>query len=560
MFSLPCLCSLNHRRHSTLLDLSFRSSTATNFVYEKNIDQSTLVVGMIALSQKLERVVQTLNEHSSIMAELLSALDEPQSTPRTDDEGTASGTDGGPTSERSATATGEVSTPRGSPSPQPEAVSVQPIGTSPSSSRRESLAASKCAPTSAFGATAARTESAANSQISTLCRVLTEIQQYADQADARLGKLTKKLDRHESEIEELRSKIIWAQADSSVQLHHHGFPVHHQLHSAPLQGHSSHRHRHNRCGCNYVTSGVPLSSSGHIPFSFGGGFSMSPAAMIKQQMPQQQQPMPSAIMDQVLAVGASQKPPPVAPDTNASCGVDVGCATPEMVVSSPSAYQQQQQLLTAHKPLVAGMRQQQSVAVDRLRGSRHQNHIMHHFHQQQQQQQHQHQQPLMMMVHGYGGTFYHQHQNNAPSQQQVVIACTSTPSYADTVRNRTMPGSGVNGSSRRTGISSKPASATGSRGHQDNIKPQVGIDTAPSAPSDGASGSDSCCASSISAAGGCHQQRTVGGASGEADDGFVATSDRSCAGGPRSLRSSREHPHHVSGIPLGGTRCVASRQ
>jgi len=44
-------------------------------------------------------------------------------------------------------------------------------------------------------------------------RLLTEIQQRADHADLQLGKLTRKLGRHDTEIAELRSKIIWTHSE-----------------------------------------------------------------------------------------------------------------------------------------------------------------------------------------------------------------------------------------------------------------------------------------------------------------------------------------------------------
>jgi len=43
--------------------------------------------------------------------------------------------------------------------------------------------------------------------------LLTEIQQRADHADLQLGKLSRKLDKHDAEIAELRSKIIWTHAE-----------------------------------------------------------------------------------------------------------------------------------------------------------------------------------------------------------------------------------------------------------------------------------------------------------------------------------------------------------
>jgi len=44
-------------------------------------------------------------------------------------------------------------------------------------------------------------------------RLLTEIQQRADHADLQLGKLARKLEKHDAEIAELRSKIIWTHAE-----------------------------------------------------------------------------------------------------------------------------------------------------------------------------------------------------------------------------------------------------------------------------------------------------------------------------------------------------------
>ena len=44
-------------------------------------------------------------------------------------------------------------------------------------------------------------------------RLLTELQQRADHADQQLGKLARKLEKHDAEIAELRSKIIWTHAE-----------------------------------------------------------------------------------------------------------------------------------------------------------------------------------------------------------------------------------------------------------------------------------------------------------------------------------------------------------
>jgi hypothetical protein len=528
--------------------------------------QTPAVVTMDSFSQKLERVVQTLNEHGCIMAELLLAINDTVPMTRTDDDnddgsGSSAPTTGRDTASAKAAETiGDVAVPRGnSLPPRPEDVPAQSAETTPRSGRREPSASSKCVPTSVYAHTAAKADPTNKLQISMLRRALGEIQQYADQADWRLGRLAKKLDRHDAEIDDLRSKIIWAQVEcchhrQSCPLHHH------QPFSAPLHVPSSNRHRHHRCSGG-ATNVVPFPSPGHQTVSFGGGMSVSPGAVIQQKQPA----MASAVVDQVIAIGAPQKLPLAVPDMTPGCGVDVTRATPEVAVvggPTPSAYQQQpQQLLTTHGPATVSFRQQQTIAVDRPRSSRHQQHVMHLYQQQQQQQQHQ--QPMMMMVHGFGGTLYHQLQNNAQPQQQIVIACTSPPSYADTVRNRSTAenSGGGGGSTCNTGIGSKSAPAAEPGGLQENANPSVGIST---------SSSGGCAlgverrAADVLTVTDCRKQhqQTVGGLTNRAEAGSTVTSFdcSSSAGGPRCLKSSREHPHQVSGFPPEFTRCTSLRR
>jgi len=52
-------------------------------------------------------------------------------------------------------------------------------------------------------------------------RLLTEIQQRADHADLQLGKLARKMEKHDAEIAELRSKIIWTHAELPVSSEKH---------------------------------------------------------------------------------------------------------------------------------------------------------------------------------------------------------------------------------------------------------------------------------------------------------------------------------------------------
>ena len=50
-------------------------------------------------------------------------------------------------------------------------------------------------------------------------RLLAETQQSADRADSQLGKLARKLERHDAEIAELRSRIIWNHAELPASKH-----------------------------------------------------------------------------------------------------------------------------------------------------------------------------------------------------------------------------------------------------------------------------------------------------------------------------------------------------
>ena len=57
------------------------------------------------------------------------------------------------------------------------------------------------------------TQSRHSSRLLAVKRLLVEVQQRADHADLQVTKLARKLDRHDAEIAELRSKIVWTHAE-----------------------------------------------------------------------------------------------------------------------------------------------------------------------------------------------------------------------------------------------------------------------------------------------------------------------------------------------------------
>jgi len=471
-----------------------------------------------AFSDNLTRVEKTLAEHGCFLAELQSLLCESASTPRTC-RGDASGTDSGRTSATLETTIWDDSFQIGScsPSPRSEASpwprqllteSPQPLDGRGSTSPLRPVSG----PASPEPTTRSTMSGSANEpRIASLRRTLSEIQQCADQANWRLGKLIKKIDRHDTEIGDLRSKIIWAQADSG---HQHDFfrqqnqqvqhqPQHHhqqQYHNSismhyPHQSSLRHRQTHG-AGSGTAADCIPLQSPRPATMSYGSAMPTVSMVVPPAQQPKQLFPQ-SPVTDHAALIGPSRKVPLHV--TRSAAGGDVGATQDVAVVGPSSSYQPPQP--TWHSPPTASFRPHSIVSGDRTRGGQHQHqhvlqqqqqhqqqqqqqqqqqhhhhhnhhqlqqqyqhhhhqHHQQHHHQQQYQQQQQQQQPqvVMMMTHGYGGTLHHQQQQyGLQLQQPSVVACSSSPTYADTVCNRpaitmtSSPGGGGEGSSRSGG-------------------------------------------------------------------------------------------------------------
>ena len=80
------------------------------------------------------------------------------------------------------------------------------------------------------------TETRHSTRLLAVRRLLGEIQQRADHADLQLGKLARKLDRHDAEIAELRSKIIWTHAELPTSPQHNDQQSATTMPQTPLPG------------------------------------------------------------------------------------------------------------------------------------------------------------------------------------------------------------------------------------------------------------------------------------------------------------------------------------
>lgn len=376
---------------------------------------------MVAVTEKLDRVEELLFKHGCILAELQSSVvNQPtsESTPRLGNN--ASGSDSGRTTSSSPrhdmpfpgdssgrgqrpsptrhevmsafTTAGAVSATT-SPSPPPGVGGRNDGSQSQSPSRSASVPVSTAADGGGSSTTAAAGgRSAAAGRVSRLAqlrRALGEIQQCADQADWRLGKLARKLDRHDAEIGDLRSKIIWAQVADCPHHHHGHYGVPQQQQLSPVSPHhSGHHYRPHQRSTQQDAGNLSAGSSGAV--SAFGGSTASPVLHHHQQQ-QLQQPPKQFAFDRLVVIGAPQKttktPQPL-PEMHTPRGdVIVGSASSDVVVvgpPTPSSYQQLQQSMPStprmHKPPTVSFHQHQLLGVAESQQQQQQRARAHHQH------------------------------------------------------------------------------------------------------------------------------------------------------------------------------------